>query len=96
MSKIRMPESAGWIFFGVVFCLLIYPLYLVMTEVTIDTDEATTARITFSVFGAAIVAAMLTWVANLLLERITLWVRKPVLRKLGKGPGKAKHPAKKH
>lgn len=103
MTVIRVPESAGWIFFLVLFILLVYPLYLVMAGITIDTEEATASRITFSIFGAAMAAAVFTWLANLLLERITLWAHQPDLEKKGpvsvksstEGPPKGKKPNRK-
>ena len=90
MKKLSMPDSAGWVFFAVVFAALIYPLYLVVAEVTIETKEATTGRVTFSIFGAAIVAAVLTWVVNLTLERLTLLMQAKNGRKSGKSGGKVR------
>lgn len=96
MKKLRVPDSAGWLFFALVFLLLVYPLYLVMSEVTVESDQATTARITFSIFGSAIVAAVITWLVNLILVQVTLWVQKPASDKHGKGTGNKKRAAKKH
>ena len=77
MKKLSIPQSAGWVFFILVTLLLIYPLYLFMSSVTVDSDEAMQTRVTFSIFGAAMASAFITWLCNMILERVTLLMQPP-------------------
>lgn len=75
-------ESVGWIFWGVVFVVLIYPAIHLTGELTYDIDTGGGAnRYMIGIFGAAIAAALFTWLFNLALERIVLWTRQSKKKK---------------
>jgi phosphate/sulfate permease len=70
MKTLRKLEYVGWIFWGIMFALLIYPCYLLACQITVE--DSTVTRWGLAIFASAIVAGLISWGLNEVLYRLVM------------------------
>ncbi|MFP4499898.1 MAG: hypothetical protein ACLFTT_02765 [Candidatus Hydrogenedentota bacterium] len=95
LNWLKSIESVGWVFFLIVFGVLIYPGLYLARGITYDASGTVMTRVMIGVFGAAIAAAFLTWLFNLVLEQVVLWTQRSGNKKKSKSKNQSKNKGKK-